>query len=32
MSNMFNFQNGAFTFVIALIVFSWLIFLSVIFS
>jgi len=32
MAHMFNFQNAAFTFTIALIVFSWLSFLSVIFA
>lgn len=32
MVNMFNFQNAAFTFIIGLIIVSWLIFLSVIFS
>lgn len=32
MANLFNFQNAAFTFIIGLIIFSWLIFLTVIFS
>lgn len=32
MAHMFNFQNAVFTFVIGLIIFSWLSFLSVIFS
>jgi tetrahydromethanopterin S-methyltransferase subunit B len=32
MANMFSFQNAAFTFIIGLIIFSWLIFLTVIFS
>lgn len=32
MAHWFNFQNAAFTFIIGLIIFSWIIFLSVIFS
>lgn len=31
MKDLFNFDNFAFTFIVGLIVFSWLIFLSVVF-